>query len=116
MYSDMILTPVSDKPYDLMGLRKYEEILKELSSYNAMKKTYIVFNNINPSMKNFGNLIEFILSSRHYILMVSVLRQRSDISYSVSYGKSVNEYSPKSKSAQEVNELVSEIKEILAIA
>ena len=74
--SDMIITPVSDKPFDLMGLQKYEEILKSLSEiHGEIIKTNIVFNNLNPAMKNFGNLIEFVCMSEHFELMTCVLRK-----------------------------------------
>jgi chromosome partitioning protein len=43
--SDLLITPVSDKPFDLMGLQKYEEILKSLSDIQGeMIKTHVLFN------------------------------------------------------------------------
>lgn len=109
--SDMLITPVSDKPFDLMGLQKYEEILKSLSAIQKEAiKTNILFNNLNPAMKNFGDLIEFICSSEHFELMTSVLRQRVDISNSIGIGKSVKEYRIFSKADREFDELFEEIK------
>lgn len=109
--SDMLITPVSDKPFDLMGLQKYEEILKSLSAIQKETiKTNILFNNLNPAMKNFGDLIEFICLSEHFDLMTSVLRQRVDISNSIGVGKSVKEYRIFSKADREFDELFEEIK------
>ena len=114
--SDMLITPVSDKPFDLMGLQKYEEILKSLSGIQKETiKTNILFNNLNPAMKNFGDLIEFICSSEHFELMTSVLRQRVDISNSIGLGKSVKEYRIFSKADREFDDLFYEIKKKINI-
>lgn len=114
--SDMLITPVSDKPFDLMGLQKYEEILKSLSAIQKETiKTNILFNNLNPAMKNFGDLIEFICSSEHFELMTSVLRQRVDISNSIGVGKSVKEYRIFSKADREFDELFEEIQKRINI-
>jgi chromosome partitioning protein len=114
--SDMLITPVSDKPFDLMGLQKYEEILKSLSAIQKETiKTNILFNNLNPAMKNFGDLIEFICSSEHFELMTSVLRQRVDISNSIGAGKSVKEYRIFSKADREFDDLFDEIQKKINI-
>ncbi|MBN2870763.1 MAG: ParA family protein [Campylobacterales bacterium] len=114
--SDLLITPVSDKPFDLMGLQKYEEILKSLSEIQGETiKTHVLFNNINPSMKRFGELVEFICGSEHFELLVPVLRQRVDMAHSVGEGKSIKEYRIFSRADQEMDELFDEIKGILNI-
>lgn len=114
--SDLLVTPVSDKPFDLMGLQKYEEILKSLSEIQGETiKTRVLFNNINPSMKRFGELVDFICTSEHFDLLVSVLRQRVDMAHSVGEGKSIKEYRVFSRADQEMDELVEEIKTLLDI-
>ena len=114
--SDMLITPVPDKPFDLMGLQKYEEILKSLSEIQGeIIKTNIVFNNLNPAMKNFGDLIEFICMSEHFELLTSVLRQRVDIAHSIGVGKSIKEYRIFSKADREFDELFEEVQKKLNI-
>lgn len=114
--SDLLITPVSDKPFDLMGLQKYEEILKSLSEIQKETiKTHILFNNINPAMKRFGELIDFICGSEHFELFVPILRQRVDFANSVGEGKSIKEYRIFSRADQEMDELFGEIKRILHI-
>lgn len=116
MASDLLITPVSDKPFDLMGLQKYEEILKSLSEIQGETiKTNILFNNINPAMKRFGDLIEFVCASDHFDLLISILRQRVDIANSVGEGKSIKEYRIFSKADQEMDNLFEEIKSLLNI-
>lgn len=112
--SDLLITPVSDKPFDLMGLQKYEEILKSLSEIQGETiKTHILFNNINPAMKRFGDLIDFVCTSEHFELLVSILRQRVDIANSVGEGKSIKEYRIFSRADQEMDDLFDEVKSIL---
>jgi chromosome partitioning protein len=114
--SDILITPVSDKPFDLMGLQKYEETLKTLSDIQGeIIKTNIVFNNLNPAMKNFGELIEFVCTSEHFDLMVSVLRQRVDIAHSIGVGKSIKEYRIFGKADKEFDEFFKEIQEKINI-
>ena len=116
MASDLLITPVSDKPFDLMGLQKYEEILKSLSEIQGETiKTNILFNNINPAMKRFGDLIEFVCASDHFDLLISILRQRVDIANSVGEGKSIKEYRIFSKADQEMDNLFEEVKSLLNI-
>ena len=114
--ADLLITPVSDKPFDLMGLQKYEEILKSLSAIQGETiKTHILFNNINPAMKRFGDLIDFVCSSEHFELLVPILRQRVDFANSVGEGKSIKEYRIFSRADQEMDELFNEVKSILNI-
>lgn len=114
--SDLLITPISDKPFDLMGLQKYEEILKNLSDIQGETiKTHVVFNNLNPALKNFGDVIELVCMSEHFELMTSVLRQRVDVANSVGVGKSIKEYRIFSKADQEFDELCQEVKEKLGI-
>jgi len=114
--ADLLITPVSDKPFDLMGLQKYEEILKSLSEIQGEAiQTHILFNNINPAMKRFGDLIDFVCSSEHFELLVPILRQRVDFANSVGEGKSIKEYRIFSRADQEMDELFNEVKSILNI-
>lgn len=114
--SDMLITPVSDKPFDLMGLQKYEEILKTLSDIQQEKvKTHVIFNDLNPAMRKLSDLVDFICMSEHFELMTSILRQRVDVSNSIGDGKSIKEYRIFSKADQEFDALFLEIKEKLNI-
>ncbi|SFP17875.1 ParA family protein [Hydrogenimonas thermophila] len=114
--SDMIITPISDKPFDLMGLKKYEEILQTLSDIQKETiQSHVIFNSINPSMRRFEELIEFVESSKHFKPLKTILRQRVDYANSIGSGKTVCEYKPASKAAQEILALAKEVKELLNI-
>ena len=78
-------------------------------------KTNIIFNNLNPALKKFGDLIDFVCTSEYFELMFSVIRQRVDIAHSIGVGKSIKEYRESSKADQEFDELFLEVKEKLNI-
>ena len=114
--SDMLVTPVSDKPFDLMGLQKYEEILSSLSEIQGETiQSNIVLNNLNPAMKKYGDIVDYLCQSDYFELLTSVLKQRVDVAHSVGDGKSVKEYRRFSKADQEFDMLFEEIKEKLNI-
>ncbi len=112
--SDLIITPVSDKLFEILGLKKFESILTELSQIKKEKvKAHILLNNISPFTKKLDDLNNFIHKSNYFVLLNSVLRQRADIVHSSSRGLSVAEYNKQSKAHDEVLQLANEIKEIL---
>ncbi|MBY0379300.1 MAG: ParA family protein [Burkholderiales bacterium] len=112
--SDLILTPVSDKMFELLGLKKFESILQELSEIKKSKIiAKVVLNNISPSVKKFDDLHQFIGSSPHFEIIDTVIRQRADIAHASSKGLSVGEYSIGSKADIEYKNLSSEIKKII---
>jgi len=114
MASDLILTPVSGEAFELLGLKKFEEILQDLSN---IKKTKIiakvVLNNISPAIKKFGDLSGFINSSPNFEIMNSIIRQRADIVHSSSKGLAVGEFNLGCKADIEYKSLSNEIENII---
>ncbi len=111
--ADIILTPVTDKVFDLLGLQKYEEILEELSLIEKRNIiSHVFLNNINPQVKKFDDINQFITSSKHFKLLNTILRTRVDFSNSSSEGKSVIEYKPNSKASKEIDSFINELLEI----
>lgn len=114
--SDLLVTPVSDKPFDLMGLQEYERILRTLSQVQGDRiVSNVVLNNLNPALKRYGEVLDFIGESEYFDPMLSVLRQRVDTAHAIGAGKSVFEYRPESKAAAEMRTLADEVKELLHI-
>ena len=109
--ADILLTPVSSQGLDLLGLQTFEEILTEISK--ASKKeiiAHIFLNKINPSTRKFEELKNYIASSQYYYILNSIIRNRIDIADAIAQGLSIEEYNPKSKSIEEIKNLISEIK------
>jgi chromosome partitioning protein len=112
--SDLILTPVSDKTFELLGLKKFDSILDELSKIKKSKIiAKVILNNISPSVKKFEELHKFIINSPHFDIMDTVIRQRADIAHASSRGLAVGEYNVGSKADVEYKKLADEIKKII---
>ena len=114
--ADLVITPASDKTFDLMALKRYEMVLEQLSK-SARKHitSYVVLNNISPMTKKFDEVNEFITDSENFKLFNSVLRQRADLAKSSGQGLSVCEFSKKSKANNEMALFNDEIMELLNI-
>lgn len=116
LLSDLIITPVSDSVVELQGLKTYEKVLEDLNKVSSEKIfSHVILNSIDPRRKNFDEIKEFINESDNFQVLNTVIRRRTDFRDSIASGKSVIEYSAKSKAAVELNSLIVEIKSILGI-
>lgn len=112
--SDLIITPVSDKLFELLGLKKFESILSELSNIKKEKViARVLLNNISPSVKKLGDLYSFIQESSSFELFDTVIRQRADIVHSSSKGLAVAEYNKGCKADLEYQALTKEIEQLI---
>ena len=109
--ADLLITPLSDKGFDVMSLNKYEKILEKISAIKKETvKTNILLNNINPQTKSMEGVQEFIKKSPHFTIIPAVIRTRVAISYASSKGLAVIEDDQESKSTLEFEKLVKHIK------
>jgi len=109
--SDYIITPVSTEFTEILGLEKYNTILKELEKVSGQKiVTNVILNKVNPNQKNFNELKDFINSSDNFELMDTIIRRRVDFANSVAHGFTVRELDKNSDSAKELKLLIKEIK------
>jgi len=114
--ADLIITPSSDKTFDLMALKRYEMVLEQLSRGSKEKITsYVVLNNISPMTKKFDEINDFITESESFKLFDSVLRQRVDFARSSGEGLSVCEYSKSGKANNEMLAFNEEVVRLLNI-
>jgi len=114
--ADMIITPVSDKSFELLGIKTFEKIisqLNELVDYDI--KVKVLLNNLNPKKSKLDTLKEFITKSPHFELLDTILRHRADYDKSAGEGKNVIEYDGDSKASKEIRKLAKEVKNILKI-
>ena len=108
--ADLIITPVSDQPFELLGLKKFEEILQELSKIKKENiRSKVLLNNISPAVKNLNDLYQFINNSNNFETMQAIIRQRADIVHSSAKGLAVAEYKKGCKADLEYKALVKEI-------
>lgn len=114
--ADLVITPVSDKNFELLGLKSFERILVQLSKLiDGDLKVKILLNNLNPQKSKLDNLKSFIEKSEYFELLDTILRNRADYDRSAGRGQSTIEYNKESKAAKETKTLAKEIKKILNI-
>lgn len=108
--SDFVITPVSSDYMEIFGLQKFKTILEELSIIkNETVKVYALLNKIDPKLKDFTDIVDFINDIKNFKLLDTVIRFRSDYKHSIGYGFSVKELDKKSKASDEITQLIKEI-------
>jgi len=73
------------------------------------KKVYALLNKIDPKLKDFTDIVDFINDIKNFKLLDTVIRFRSDYKHSIGYGFSVKELDKKSKASDEITQLIKEI-------
>jgi len=112
--ADIVITPVSASGRELLGLKRFREILEKMSAKTKTTiKAHVLLNNINPQKSKLEDLKEYLSSSSSFTLLNTVLRRRVDYDYSMDEGKSVIEYSKRSKASREIKSLTKEIQSII---
>lgn len=108
--SDFVITPVSSDYMEIFGLQKFKTILEELSIIkDETVKVYALLNKIDPKLKDFSDIVDFINDKENFNLLDTVIRFRSDYKHSIGYGFSVTELDKKSKASNEIVNLITEI-------
>jgi len=108
--SDFVITPVSSDYMEIFGLQKFKTILEELSEIKGETvKVNVLLNKIDPKLRDFADIQDFIREVDNFILMDTVIRFRSDYKHSIGYGFSVRELDAKSKASLEIKNFVKEI-------
>lgn len=110
--ADILITPVSNSAVELQGLMMYKNIIEELKKSGADVHPYIIFNNVNPLVKNMSEIKNF-LKEQKFELLDTFLCRRTDFNSSISVGKSAVEFNENSKAANEIKNLSKEILEKL---
>jgi len=112
--SDILLTPVSAKFYELLGLKEYSKILDKInhevrSKHKQELVANVVLNKINPNTTDLGEMKNFVESNKNFALMKSIIRQRVDYENSPGVGASVAEYNREGRAASEFKDFMKEL-------
>ncbi|MBP2657947.1 MAG: plasmid partitioning protein [Firmicutes bacterium] len=113
MASDMLITPLAPSQIELLALQKYTVILKQISEkYGQPFKTNVLINNADVRSKSSVNqLKQFIKNNATYLdLLETVIHSRTDYKRAYGEGLAVSEMDCHSKAADEIQQLVTEIK------
>jgi len=116
LLADYIITPVSPSQIELFGLQKFENVLREASkTFETDVKTNVVINNADVRSKSdILNLKSFVKNNDQYLtLMNTIIYSRKDYKRAYLEGLSVVELEKHSKAANEIQNLVKEIKKAI---
>lgn len=111
--SDIVITPANDDLTELIGLRRFDEMIEEINSLtNEQIKVHVVFNRVHPSRTNFGEVQDFLSHSKNLKQMKSVIARRKEYPLAASKGYAVTELTSTkhSSAAKEIKNLFTEIK------
>jgi chromosome partitioning protein len=109
--ADVIITPVSDSAIELVGLLSFKNTLDAINEIRPELKASILLNRIHASAKtSLVKLAEFVNGNDQFELLDTIFRDRVEFKKAFENGLSVNELKPKSKAAEEVTNLIKEIK------
>lgn len=112
--ADLIITPVSDSSTELLGLMKFEKILKEMSEIAGEDiPVKILLNNINPQKKDLEDLKKFIAKTPLFSLLKSTTPTRAAYDKALGKGLGILEYKPDAKAGLEMQKLINEIEVII---
>ncbi len=111
LYSDIIITPVSDSPIELIRLITFKKnILKDMEKkIHKEIKPYVILNRIHSSVKNIEPQIDK-LKEIGFNTFKTIVRDRARIKFSLENGSSIFEDKHNNTKAQD--EIKSFIKEV----
>jgi chromosome partitioning protein len=114
LIADLIISPTTDKTIDVMGLINFQKVLQELSNKsNNTLKSHVIISNVLPNIKRFDELRDFIISTHHFNLFHSIIRQRSDVANAVGKGLAIGEYASGSKGDNEFKLFALEVEKLI---
>lgn len=114
--ANLVVTPVSDKAVELMGIQSFERILGEISDVTGETcSVRVLLNQIDPRKSDLEGLREYIDASPHFDLFKSTIRSRADYNKAIMEGKNVIEYDKKGKASKELKALITETEDILGL-
>lgn len=114
MYSDIIITPLSDSPLEFLRLSTFRyKILNSLEEKIKHKiKPFVVLNRIHSSLKNTIDQ-ENKIKELNFNIFDTKIRDRARIKFSVENGCNIFEDTNKDKKAQkEIKDFIKEINKI----
>lgn len=115
--SDMIITPVAASQVELMGLQNFDKVIHAARQVTENINAYVLFNRVTRFQQNDLALFkDYILHDiTDYKILNTQIGDRKAYKDAFASGLSVCELDKKSKAAEEINRLVSEINELLKL-
>jgi len=111
IYSDLVVTPLSDSQIELDGLIMFKNVITALQSVRSDLKATVLLNRINPRSSNsIKELKEFVATQDDSFNMFNtVIRDRAAYKEAYSKGLGVYELTGAEKAQTEIYNLIKEI-------
>jgi chromosome partitioning protein len=111
--SDLIITPVSNKTTELIGLFKFEEVLAQIEKNTQTKlMAHLLLNNIHTQTKDLSNIYSYVKENSYFKLLKTIIHQRADYYRTLEQGQSVLDIKT-SKAKDEILALSQELQKMI---
>lgn len=110
--ADIIIVPANDDINELIGLRRFDQLLGTLSQeMNMHISAHVLFNRVHPNRKHFDEAERFLSNAKHMTRLSSVISRRKEYPFAAAKGCGVTELSTTkhSDAARETQKLSDEI-------
>lgn len=110
--ADLVIIPANDDTTELIGLRRFENVLAQVSK--EMEKHivgHVLFNRVHPNRKRFDKVEEFLENSKHMTRLETIIPRYQQIPDAIAYGQGVTELKATkySTASRKIKTLVDEI-------
>ena len=114
--ADLIIVPANDDINELIGLRRFDHVLTELSKdMNTHIAARVLFNRTHPNRKRFEEAEQFLENAKHLSRLNCVISRRKEYPIAAAKGYGVTELTTTkySDAARETQQLTLEIERIM---
>jgi len=110
LLSDLIITPVGDSPFELLGLKEFQKIVNVISERNEDIKSFVLISRIHHADKQtHKDVKKFLKKKGIFEIFDTVITDRKIHKHILIEGKNVCEIDESSKASKEIRSLVGEI-------
>lgn len=116
--SDLVIVPANDDITEVIGLKSFDETLKQISDdMGEPVNGRVLFTRVHPRRKKFDDVEQFLNNSAHLSRLNTTLATRKDYPLAANdgYGVTAHKKTIYSDAAREITALANEIKALLNI-
>lgn len=113
--ADIVIVPAQDTTTEVIGLRRFNKILKELSNKTGQKIIgRVLLNKVHPNRKHFKDVEEFISTTTYLERLCGKISLRNDFEIAINDGRGVTAHKQTKYGggAREIKAIVAELKNL----
>lgn len=116
--ADIVVTPCNGDATELIGLQSFNKVLHEIGqNTNQVLKGHVLINRVQPQMRNFQDLMNFVGSAENLTLLKTITPRRQPVADASASGLAIAEIKSKKpgviKASNEFKTLAKELIDIL---